>query len=64
MCRLCLCRYDLYVEVKLWQKAAETALKLKDRLRLQVSGRGLGLGLRCIESGRLSKATLLTGSSD
>jgi hypothetical protein len=27
-------RYDLYVEVRLWQKAAETALKLKDRMRL------------------------------
>lgn len=28
------CRYDLYVEVKLWQDAADTALKMKDRNRL------------------------------
>lgn len=33
-------RFDLYVEVKLWQKAAETAFRLKDPGRLrQVQGR-------------------------
>ena len=28
-------RFDLYVEVRLWQKAAETAFRLKDPLRLR-----------------------------
>lgn len=28
-------RFDLYVEVKLWQKAAETAFRLKDPGRLR-----------------------------
>lgn len=34
LCMARACRYDLYVEVKLWQDAADTALKMKDRTRL------------------------------
>lgn len=36
-------RFDLYVEVKLWQKAAETAFRLKDGGRLRQVQASCGL---------------------